>query len=509
MMAVKKNGINRCPKCGASDLTLNENSGKLHCNFCRAEFTGELANIPDRIENLQGDIVGSGAEDIIPGEEIILTLKCPACGAAVVINTEYITSARCHWCRHVLSINEKLPNGAVPDLVLPFKLSKAEAQAKIASYVMERGTYADSQFKNEFTTKNIMGVYLPYMVVDVNTHARFKGEAEHQTAQRKAMGSDEELYDADVFALERDFNLLINDLTIEASRDKLYQNTLVNTNYVINMIMPFDTEHSEAWHPGYLRGYASEKRDVNIGELSEIVNMQVRDIARHHALDGYYQTSDKHYLGLGTWQFYDRGARWANEEINVIGRHWKSAYLPVWLYSYLGEQNGKKLLHYVAVNARTGKTMGKIPLNKAKLTAVAWAIELAAILFSTVWVLFITHLIDSFSDSLGFIGYTALTILAGFGCVSLVSGVIFYEKIRQRYEEISQYVHVMETRCQVTEMRGFDRLINKLFRVSHPRIFGENGNKTEGSLVMMNTDKALAAIKKEQEERQRARWGNR
>ena len=27
--------------------------------------------------------------------------------------------ARCHWCRHVLTVNEQIPNGAVPDAVLP------------------------------------------------------------------------------------------------------------------------------------------------------------------------------------------------------------------------------------------------------------------------------------------------------------------------------------------------------------------------------------------------------
>ena len=31
---------------------------------------------------------------------------------------------------------------------------------------------------------------------------------------------------------------------------------------------------------------------------------------------------------------YDRDVRWENERLDVKGRQWKSAYLPVWLYSY-------------------------------------------------------------------------------------------------------------------------------------------------------------------------------
>lgn len=36
-------------------------------------------------------------------------------------------------------------------------------------------------FRKEFTTDNVMGVYLPYMIVDANTHANLKGQGEHET----------------------------------------------------------------------------------------------------------------------------------------------------------------------------------------------------------------------------------------------------------------------------------------------------------------------------------------
>lgn len=33
-----KNGQNKCPKCGATEISLNVSTGKLRCNFCRHEF---------------------------------------------------------------------------------------------------------------------------------------------------------------------------------------------------------------------------------------------------------------------------------------------------------------------------------------------------------------------------------------------------------------------------------------------------------------------------------------
>ena len=142
-----KNGLNRCPNCGATDTTLDVKSGKLRCNFCRSLFEGVAANAFGGIEDLKGDIIGEGAKEIVPDEKIILTLKCPSCGAEVVINTEEVTSARCHWCRHVLSVNEKMPNGAVPDLVLPFKTEKKFAEEKIDEFVKKRQFFAHPQFK--------------------------------------------------------------------------------------------------------------------------------------------------------------------------------------------------------------------------------------------------------------------------------------------------------------------------------------------------------------------------
>ena len=31
------NGQEKCPKCGSTDISMNKNTGKLRCNFCRHE----------------------------------------------------------------------------------------------------------------------------------------------------------------------------------------------------------------------------------------------------------------------------------------------------------------------------------------------------------------------------------------------------------------------------------------------------------------------------------------
>ena len=174
-----KDGQNKCPKCGATDISLNVKTGKLRCNFCRHEFNPEqVAGLETDISKLQGEVIGSGAQNIVEDAKDIMTLKCSSCGAEVVIDTASATQARCHWCRNTLSINEQIPNGAIPDAVLPFKISKEEARTQIESFVKKRKFFAHPKFKEEFTTENIMGVYFPYMMVDINAHAYLSGEGE-------------------------------------------------------------------------------------------------------------------------------------------------------------------------------------------------------------------------------------------------------------------------------------------------------------------------------------------
>lgn len=365
----EKHGENRCPQCGASDVTYNIKKQKLICNYCYTEFEAEdVAGLEKDAKNLTGEIRTTGTQDIDENANDVITLKCGGCGAEVVINTAEATNARCHWCRSILSINSQIENGAVPDAVLPFKLSKEEAQKKIDAFVSKRQFFANGTFKREFTTKNIMGVYFPYMLVDANCHGNFAGEGGHvarsyQVSKGRNSKGEEEyetVYDIDIYDVERDFNIAIDDLCIESSTDKLDKNNKTKTTNIINSIMPFDTENCIKYKANYLAGYTSEKRDVNISNIEPKVDQEIKDVARH-ALNK-------------DLKYYDSGVCWKKEDFEIKGKQWESAYLPVWLYSY---QDPGKMLHYVAVNARTGETMGSVPMNKGKLALISILIFVA------------------------------------------------------------------------------------------------------------------------------------
>ncbi len=358
-----KDGLNRCPKCGSTDVRLRGSTGNLVCLFCRNEWhearVEEAFGLGVGIDELEGTIIASGAEDIQADVADMITFKCDACGAEVVVDTAHTLNARCHWCRHTLNVNQQIPNGAVPDAVLPFKLTKEEAVEKIREFASKRRLFAHRQFKKEFTPENVLGVYLPYLVIDARADSQYWGKGEIETRRWTEKQGDNRVtyYAADVYQLERQVSFTVDDLTIEGSAERASFGTH-NTNNIVNAILPFDTKNAVQWNASYLVGFTSEKRDVNVDGMKPVLEDQLLSIGRSEVRESLAR--------------FDRGVRWEQEKIDVGGSRWVSMYLPVWLYSYQQESNG--LLHYIAVNARTGETMGSIPVSQPKLLLAAFTV---------------------------------------------------------------------------------------------------------------------------------------
>lgn len=462
-------------KCGATDISTNTKTGRLRCNFCRHEFELDLAPKDQDISTLEGTTMGTGAADIDKAAEDIVTVKCESCGAEVIIDTKTSTQARCHWCRNTLSINNIIPNGAVPDVILPFKVTKSDAQKEIEKFVKQRKFFAHPKFTREFSTENICGVYLPYMLVDLNAHMRLWGEGQIETARYEVKDGDEKHteYDADSYEVVRDFDILIDDLSIESSTDKLNYSAKDKTTNIINAIMPFDTENCVKFNSGYMKGYTSEKRDSNIEALRETIEAQSSDVARFAAKE--------------TIEDYDRGVRWEEEEYKIKGDSWKAAYLPIWLYSYMQKKNGKNLLHYVAVNARTKETMGSVPINFTKLFICSVLVEIFSGILA--YILNIIAAMSYFDD-------TKFQDSKDFFWILLISGFLFYITIYMQYRNSEERHHYEnETKHEIKNLRCEDRFLKKLTGLISSEIEGENSSELKGNRLDLNKDKKLKKAK--------------
>ncbi|AVY66673.1 hypothetical protein [Xanthomonas translucens] len=358
-----KDGLNRCPKCGATDIRPKLGTDLLVCQYCRNEWHGarveEVFGFGEGLDALRGTVIASGARDIAADADVLMSFKCSGCGAEVTVNTESTMTARCHWCRHVFGVNEQVANGAVPDAVLPFHIKKEDAVARIRQFVDKRRLFALKAFKQQFTPDNVVGVYLPYMIVDGNVSASVAGKGEIET-RRYTRGTEKNkttYYDADVYQVQRHVDFTVDDLPLESSSERGNLDTQANTNNIINTILPFDTKNAVQWNASYLAGFTSEKRNRDVEQLRPRLEDQLLSIVRAQIEDSVGH--------------YDRGVRWEQERLEVHGTRWVSMYLPVWLYSYRQPGRNGGMLHYIAVNGRTGETMGSVPVQQWKLLLTA------------------------------------------------------------------------------------------------------------------------------------------
>lgn len=356
----KTDGLDKCPRCGSTEIVYSFTTFSLVCAFCRHSWNEPGA---DETHGFGGDsslinglVIGSGSRNIT-AEAHTITIKCQGCGAEIVIETRNSLNSRCHWCRQVLSVREQIPNGLIPDSLLPFTVTHEQAVESIRKFAGSRRLFAKRGFKRGFVPENIVGVYMPYMSVDANLATKLYGKAEILTRKYTiTVGSgksqhQEIRYDADVYDIEVSYDYTVDDLITESSSGRADMTSDRNTNNVINAILPFDIQNAVVYNSHYLTNFTSERRDLDVADMAPKIEGDFLSIARGHAGPAIYR--------------YDRGVRWEHEGVKVKGARWQSVYLPVWLYSH--HDNG--VVHYIAVNGRNGKTMGSIPVSQPKLIA--------------------------------------------------------------------------------------------------------------------------------------------
>ena len=473
---MEENQLNqiKCPKCGSSEIEPNSN-GKLQCRYCGNEFDNQPFRTDNNISILKGTEIGLGAQNISQQASNIVTIKCESCGAEIVVDTSNVSTARCHWCHSILNINSRIDNGFAPDAILPFTITKEDAVAKINKFVKKRRAFADPEFKKHYKPENIMGVYFPYYVVDANCHPKLSGTGEIEVRHWET-GSDDHPthhYDADAYYVERSFDMTVNNLVIESNNNYTDKIDESKTNNIINSIMPYDLENAISYSSNYLIGYTSEKRNINIQETQGKVFRQLQDIARFAILDDIKQ-------------YKRRGVRWEQEELNLEGIKWVTIYLPVWIYSYIEKENEKQTIHYVAVNGRTGETMGSVPLSRRKMKLLSntagIGILISALSFAAFpfFLILGNHEAPEHLDSSFFLKVDFPLI----GLVILMIFVImmFYAfHIQNKYRnDKARHQYEKETEHTITNIKSNDSLLEQYKDISRYQVEGRNDKKIEG-----------------------------
>ena len=201
------------------------------------------------------------------------------------------------------------------------------------------------------------------------------------------------------------------------------------------------------WDANYVRGFNCERRDTNVKDIDDVADLRVRDIARLQLRE--------------TISYYNRGVRWTEENVEVKDRKWKTAYLPVWLYSYKNEQTGR--IYYMAVNGRTGEMSGVMPLRDKKLVRekVDTSAPIGAIAFGIAFTLFYALLLMMLGKVIWLSPFTLMGLM---GLILIVSGTVALRRVLKGagYKDVGaenigiRHGYEQETNSEISNLKKRD-----------------------------------------------------
>ena len=311
----------KCPHC-AANLKYDGLSGKSVCNFCGSEFDPQLLRLSFAFENKsdESEIEDSGRQEI----------TCNSCGATVITD-ENTSAAFCCYCGSPALVGHRLRREFKPDYIIPFKLTREEAEAKFMEWG-RTNKYVPSDFMNEENIKKLTPLYVPFWLVDSKCDAEFYGTGKiyDKAGCRKT-----------IFSLHRNLKFFLKRVPFVGAKK---MNRLL-----MEAVEPYDYSELVPYNDAYLPGYYAERYNLRPADMAQNVIWRLESYARQscNAMSFDYKDVDLH-----------------DGYIDISDCKYSYALLPIWFLNYQSEG----VYHGFAINGQTGEACGKLPYSKIKRT---------------------------------------------------------------------------------------------------------------------------------------------
>lgn len=347
----------KCPAC-MGPLHFSGESGMLECDYCDSKFTVK------EIEKFYSEKEAKAAENCSEDktewsyDEIkgMKTYSCPSCGAQLICD-ETTAATSCPYCGNPTVIPSQFSGGLRPDFIIPFKLSKKQAEENLKKYYKGK-VFLPKSFKDENHIAEIKGVYVPFWLCDctMDGSAMYDG-----TNTRVWREGDYDITETSHFNVLREGNLDFEKIPVDASKKM--------PDAHMDAIEPFDYRELKPFSTAYLPGFFADKYDVTQEESLD----RIKRRAENSIKSELYGT----VVGYGNVITINESYRFKNKGMKYV-------LMPVWLLNTVWK--GENFLF--AMNGQTGKLIGDLPIDRKKFWGLFAAISapLAAIL-SLIWML--------------------------------------------------------------------------------------------------------------------------
>ena len=324
-----------CKVCGA-ELFWDPQAGSLKCKYCDTEFQptdfeDHTLNEEQKDESLDATYTNAGAEI---GSDMVV-YQCKTC-LAEVVTSKTTMATTCAYCGNAISITNKSAGKFRPEIVIPYAITKEQAQEIYKKYV-SKSFLTPKSFKENNKVDKMQGLYVPFWLHSMNTHAQARFECEKHSHSRR--GNDR-VTTHKVYNVYVDANGIYENVPTDGA--KKLDDTLMDA------LEPFNYKKLTAYNPAYMAGFFSEQPD----EAKEETVPRAKQRISKSMLDQMSQTAG-HYDQKRNTGF---NANFSNEKVAY-------AMLPVWMMNV--SHNGKN--YQFAINGDTGKVVGKLPMSIGKL----------------------------------------------------------------------------------------------------------------------------------------------
>lgn len=324
----------KCPNC-AAELRFHPKKQGFACEYCGSFFTPEECKAAN--EQMQSQAVEDAPkqDEFEQGNTLY---SCPSCGAEIIADSN-TAATECYYCHNPVVLKGRLSGEYRPSKVIPFKLTREEAEKIFKDWCKKRW-FLPKSFKSDAQLLHMAGVYVPFWVADCDVNGTMRAVCKKIRTWTSGNYEYTETKEYDVF---RSAGLRFEGIPADGASKIEDQ--------LMEAIEPFDYRGTKPFEMAYLSGFLSDKYDVN--------KSQVFPRVRNRAVNGSDQLLRASMVG------YD-SIRVTQSDMQVVRTDWQYMLLPVWFmtFGYGGKQ------YAFAINGQTGKQAGTPPLDTGKLLGV-------------------------------------------------------------------------------------------------------------------------------------------
>ena len=390
-----------CPFCGAP-LSFSGESGKLECASCGNSYEPDAIQTMSAGESIDKLEFERCAETFDASEAAQMqAYVCKSCGAELMTE-DTTTATECPYCGSPTILPERIAGGVKPEKVIPFKVTKEEAQKQFEEYFKGKRLLPNIFLKSRNRIAEMRKLYVPYWLFDCDAQADIVYDAEKRSTERRG---DWEITRTKYYLVRRSGRMGFDSIPVDGS-EKL-------DDRITESLEPYDLSAAVPFQPAVLAGAMADHADVDadacekraVERVETSVSQAMRD-----TVNGYSSVSER------------------SRSIHSDNGTATPVLMPVWLITT--QKEGKT--YTFAINGQTGKLTCDVPADTKK--SLLWGGGVF------VGVLALAALILALADAIGS-GTILIAVIAALIVALVVVGVLKGQLKQAAYESAaSNYV---------------------------------------------------------------------